>query len=150
MLDTVCKCPLVPDFTQVDTGTWADTEFEQAASTTKNRKQQHAASAQRGNQARTEVWHRRLAHASYEVLASAAKHDMLHGFTATPADFTDHHRMDCTACNTGRHVRSPFPASQTRTVRPMQQVSSNVCTPMRAQGQRYFLTEVDRHTNYTE
>ncbi|XP_070042859.1 uncharacterized mitochondrial protein AtMg00300-like [Nicotiana tomentosiformis] len=76
----------------------------------------------------TELWHRRLGHASFSLLNKLIKKDLTRGLPKSK--FKDH--KVCDACEKGRQVRSSFkPKKEVSTSRPLDLHHMDLCGPMR-------------------
>ena len=95
-----------------------------------------------------DVWHKRLGHASSEILRRAHVDGLMLG-----ADLSRVYVDFCEPCVKGKMPRKPFlsNASGIKTTRPLELVHSDLCGPMTTKsigGSRYFLTFIDDYTRY--
>ncbi|KAJ3662741.1 hypothetical protein Zmor_007072 [Zophobas morio] len=65
------------------------------------------------------VWHERLGHVAFKVVREMAKSDAITGMKVVDSkDSTDNEDTFCEDCVYGKHVRQPFPSSNSRAERP--------------------------------
>ncbi|XP_059310056.1 uncharacterized mitochondrial protein AtMg00300-like [Lycium ferocissimum] len=76
----------------------------------------------------TELWHRRLGHASFSLLNKLVTKDLVHGL---PKIKFNYHKVS-DACVKGKHVRSSSkPKKMVSTSRPLKLFHMDLCGPMR-------------------
>lgn len=94
------------------------------------------------------LWHRRYGHVGEQNLQKIARERLVHRFDydqSNPIGF-------CETCVGGKHHRSPFGSSTTKTTEVLELVHSDVCGKMREKslgGAEYFVTFTDDKTRYT-
>jgi len=74
------------------------------------------------------MWHRRFAHAGADSLAGVPQ--AVTGMDAAPAQLRRQGGVSCDRCMRGNMTRLPFPASSTRTTRPLELIHTDVGGPM--------------------
>jgi len=74
------------------------------------------------------VWHRRFAHAGPDTLAHVPQ--AVTGMQASHPQLRRQGGVGCDPCMRGKMNRLPFPASTTRSTRPLELVHTDVCGPM--------------------
>lgn len=90
-----------------------------------------------------DLWHRRLGHINRISMKIARDK------TATGIKFIDTNPEPCIICLKGKQHRLPFIKSNTRAMKSLQLIHSDLCGPMENTsigGSRYFLTFIDDHT----
>ena len=94
------------------------------------------------------LWHRRYGHLGEQNLKQLARDNLVEHF-----DYNSKNTIGfCETCVGGKHHRSPFTSSTTKTSTPLELVHSDVCGRMQnksAGGAEYFLTLTDDHTRYS-
>ena len=97
------------------------------------------------------LWHRRLAHAGYSTLAKLVRNHMADGINVPAEVFESALSTICEPCIMGKHARSPFGTSTTKTNKPLELLHMDLCTmPVRSLGgSKYFATVLDDYTSYS-
>lgn len=94
------------------------------------------------------LWHRRYGHLGEQNLQRIAKNKLVDEF-----DFNVSKSIGfCESCVNGKHHRSSFPKSKSKTSEPLEIVHFDVCGKMREKslgGGEYFLTFTDDLTRYS-
>lgn len=88
------------------------------------------------------TWHRRLGHVNGQTLLKMST--LGNGLLLSTKDVD--RLKECVVCAEGKHSRTPFPASNSKTKKVLALVHSDLCGPMQTQsigGSKYFLTFVD-------
>ncbi|XP_070005110.1 uncharacterized mitochondrial protein AtMg00300-like [Nicotiana sylvestris] len=97
----------------------------------------------------TELWHRRLGHASFTLLNKLVMKDVVRGLPKS--SFKDHKVYD--ACVKGKQVRSSFmPKKKVSTARPLDLLYMDLCGLMRVPsrgGKKHIFVIVDDHFGFT-
>ena len=94
------------------------------------------------------LWHRRYGHLGEESLKRLARDKLVEQFNYDIEKSIGF----CETCVEGKHHRSPFTASTTKTANPLELVHLDVCGKMQQSslgGAEYFLTFTDDHTRYS-
>ena len=95
-----------------------------------------------------DLWHKRLGHASVQVIKSAQ--NLVEGADLSQVTVTD----TCEPCIKGKMARKPFSGeskSHKQTTRPLELIHSDVCGPMQNKsigGSFYFVTFIDDFSRY--
>jgi hypothetical protein len=92
----------------------------------------------------SELWHQRLGHLGHEALSHLARSSVI----SCNKDTTTSNL--CHACQLGRHVRLPFPHSQSRASRPFDLVHCDLWTsPLSSvSGFKYYLVILDDYSHH--
>lgn len=100
-----------------------------------------------------ELWHQRFGHLGYGNMIKLARHSMVDGLPVSADAFTEHvGKEKCTACATGKLIKSPFHPAVRRARAAGELLHTDVCGPIRpdtAGGSSYFLTVIDDFTRYS-
>ena len=107
----------------------------------------HVAEKSHGIVEKEDLWHRRYGHLGLQNLKKLAKNGLVEGFNYNPLSEITF----CEPCAEGKHHRSHFPTSSSRSDEPLGLVHSDVCGKMNTQslsGAEYFLTFIDDKTRY--
>ena len=94
------------------------------------------------------LWHRRYGHLGEQNLQRIAREKLVKQFNYDVSNTIGF----CETCIGGKHHRSPFASSTTKTTKPLEIVHSDVCGKMQEKslgGAEYFLTFTDDKTRYT-
>lgn len=107
----------------------------------------------------TMLWHNRLGHANFKVIAFMSSHAKVHGLP--PLLSTS---AFCTACRSGKQCREPKPrrapiqtgqskeGEHHRTISPLELLHTDICGPLSVnslRGSRYILTITDDFSRFT-
>lgn len=82
------------------------------------------------------LWHRRLAHANFDIIKSTIKLQV-------------QRNLKCVVCAQGKHSRSAFKEIGTRATKLLERVHSDVCGPFSVNsygGAKYYVSFVDDHS----
>jgi len=114
-----------------------------------------AARAALSSDARSEaqLWHERLGHTSYGVLAHMQRKGALPGCKVSPESFIQARDIPCEPCLAGRLTRSRHPLASTPIPRKLHRVHADLQGPFRihsTSGAAYVLCIVDALTGYGE
>ena len=94
------------------------------------------------------LWHRRFGHVGEQNLQRIARERLVRRF-----DYDLSNKIGfCETCVGGKHHRTPFGSSTTKTTEALELVHSDVCGKMQVKslgGAEYFLTFTDDKTRYT-
>ena len=98
-----------------------------------------------------QLWHERFGHLSYENLARLRARNMVTGITTMADEFKTANKAEelCEPCTLGKHHRSPFPPSSSKTQRPLALLHTDVCGPLPVTsrgGNNYFVTILDDYS----
>lgn len=96
-----------------------------------------------------DVWHHRFAHAGADSLARVPQ--AVTGMDAAPSQLRRQGGVSCDPCMRGKMTRLPFPASTTRTTRPLELIHTDVGGPMdvKTPGKdRYQVVVIDDFSRY--
>ncbi|XP_070010492.1 uncharacterized protein [Nicotiana sylvestris] len=78
----------------------------------------------------TELWHRRMGHASFSLLNKLIQKDLVHGLPMSQFKM----QKVCDACASGKDVKSSFkPKRDVSTSKPLELLHMDLCGPMRVQ-----------------
>ena len=94
----------------------------------------------------SELWHRRLAHINYKALPYVRK--VVTGLPYLKMD----HEGTCKGCARGKHIKNPFPKSETKAKGTLESIHSDVCGPMPStslSGYEYYATFIDDYSRKT-
>ena len=94
------------------------------------------------------LWHRRYGHLGEQKLQQIAKKNLVNQFNY---DISNEIGF-CENCIGGKHHRTPFSSSTTKSTDPLELVHSDVCGKMQEKslgGAEYFVTFIDDKTRYT-
>ena len=94
-----------------------------------------------------QIWHKRYGHLGAQNLEKLANGKLVHGFDSDVSQDIDF----CEPCVTGKHHRSQFPTSISRSNELLGLVHSDACGKMNAlslSGAEYFVTFIDDKTRY--
>ena len=108
--------------------------------------------ATRTNKETPELWHKRFGHLGYDNLSRLKELDMVTGIATTTTEFKEAGAAQevCGPCALGKHHRSPFKTSSSKTSRPLELLHTDLCGPLPVPsigGSRYFVTVLDDYTN---
>ena len=109
-------------------------------------KQEYGLSVDNGD---TDIWHRRLGHASASGLKRLRTHNLPKALISSLQHLPD--SFSCKACVLGKHHREPFPASTSTAEDVLSLIHSDLCGPFRITsvgGSRYFITFLDDASNH--
>jgi hypothetical protein len=98
------------------------------------------------------LWHARLGHASFNVLAKMMKDGHITGMNMSYRSFADSKPTDCPACIQAKHARAPYHPSDTTTVRCLELVHTDLCGPypvVSLGGGQYVMTILDDHSRFS-
>ena len=95
------------------------------------------------------LWHRRLGHASMDLMSKMVKKNLVKGL---PKVNYERNRL-CDACQLGKQTRNTFkPKNLVPTIRPLELLHMNLFGPTRTTslgGKRYELVIVDDYSRFT-
>ena len=99
--------------------------------------------------AASQLWHKRLGHASLFLLDKLHKKELIRGLPKVNVEDMSH----CSACSRGKMTRSTFKSKKiVSTTVPLELIHMDLCGPMRTQsygGNKYIFVLVDDFTRYT-
>lgn len=96
-----------------------------------------------------ELWHRRFGHLGYGNLERLVRENLVDGIGVPANAFKTAGAEVCEPCELSKQHRHPFPASETKTARPVELVHMDVCGPMATTslgGSKYLATFLDDWT----
>ena len=97
----------------------------------------------------SQLWHKRLGHASLYLLDKLHKKELVCGLPKVNVEDMSH----CSACSRGKMTRSTFKSKKiVSTTVPLELIYMDLCGPMRTQsygGNRYIFVLFDDFTRYT-
>ena len=96
-----------------------------------------------------ELWHRRYGHLGYDNLSKLVKLDMVTGISVASAAFVERNKEPCEPCIMAKHHREPFPASESKSNRPLELLHMDLCGPLpfaSLGGSKYVATFLDDYT----
>ena len=97
----------------------------------------------------SQLWHKRLGHASLYLLDKLHKKELVRGLPKVNVEDMSH----CSACSRGKMTRSTFKSKKiVSTTVPLELIHMDLCGPMRTQsygGNRYIFVLVDDFSRYT-
>jgi hypothetical protein len=111
-----------------------------------------AVSAQPAARPTAELWHARLGHPSYEVMAKMVTNQSVKGMKLTATDCRAAGTSVCSTCAQAKSHRQPHKPSETVYTDPLECISSDLCGPFSTasiHGERQFLTVVDHATDFS-
>jgi hypothetical protein len=103
--------------------------------------------------ANAELWHRRFGHKGYDSLAKMQRKGMVEGMEPTAAEFVAKKDELCRPCVLGKHVRTPFRTSDSRSSRPMQLLHMDLMGPLKRptpEGFQYVLTVTEDYSKLSQ
>ena len=113
---------------------------------------EHCRKSQAGNvadkESKEKLWHRRFGHLGEQNLQRIAREKLVCQFNYNLSKSIGF----CKTCVGGKHHRTPFGSSTTKTTEALELVHSDVCGKMREKslgGAEYFVTFTDDKTRYT-
>ncbi|GLI62320.1 hypothetical protein VaNZ11_004893 [Volvox africanus] len=94
------------------------------------------------------LWHRRLGHLDLTNMKRLVQEGMVKGLEVTAKQLRGLEGRRCEPCILGKHARDPFPASESKTQKPMQLLHLDVCgpLPLSSCGHKFFVAMLDEYT----